>query len=447
MLYFFSLIIITISYFLFKNIAGTMAINRLNLFSYIFYMYLLIQSYIGATFIANGFSMNPVLAHVTDNTRFIGWLLISYVMIAVPLGAQIGRILFRIKQTSVLFNKYTLSSLEPFLSKNDSYLKFSLYLLSILSIFSALYVVVNIGFIPQLKIPHLNSEADVLTVRTMINRNFNGIYQIKSIFFEQMIPLLSFISFAYWKMTRKKSDQIWFIIMLLATLFVLTFTLSKSPLVLYLISFSIFYIYLNGYILWKYLIAVFMGSFLLLLFMFILIIQDRDLSLLLQHLLDRIFFHQISGTFLMLEIFPSQIEHIGFTSLSKPLSNLFFGMHSELSTRLAMEYAFPIATEEGRMNLLSTLFIGEAWANFGLLGVILAPIYIGLILSIFYYALLLSRKTPLLVSLLAYMSSRTSFASQFNQYIYNSTVIGIFLLLLLTYLFGIILKGIHENKN
>ena len=149
----------------------------------------------------------------------------------------------------------------------------------------------------------------------------------------------------------------------------------------------------------------------------------------------------------MLEIFPNEIDYLGISSISKPISTFLYGNYSEPSTRLAMEYAFQKATEEGHMNLLSTLFIGEAWANFGILGVLLAPIYIGFLLGILYYSLLLSKKTPILIGFLTYISYGTNISSQFNQYIYNSTVIGIVLLLILTYFMGVILKGINENKN
>jgi hypothetical protein len=446
MLYLYSIFIIIISYFLFKNIAGSMAFNRLNLFSMSFYYSLILMSYIGATLIANGYGNNPVLAHVSDENRILGWIIVSYVMLALPLGAYLGKKLFQIKNMTALFNQYTFSPLKPSLSKNDSHIKFLLYLLSFISSLSILYVVYKVGSIPQLKIVNVISETEVLAIRTSINRNFDGIYQIKSIFFEQMVPLLSFISFGYWRMTRKKTDLLWFSIMLLLTLFVLTFTLSKSPLVGYIIGFVIFIIYLDGYIKWKNLIFLFFLSIILIITMFFLVIRGVEFNLVLQHLFDRTIFHQVSGVFLMLEIFPDVFQHLGITSLSKPLSYFLLNTHSEPSTRIAMEFVFQQASDNGLMNLLSTLFVGEAWANFGSYGVLISPIYIGFILSIFYIYILKSNKTPILVALLAHMSFNTNLTLQFNQYIYNSTVFSILIILLAVYIFGFILQRVRHGK-
>ena len=71
-------------------------------------------------------------------------------------------------------------------------------------------MILIVGEIPQIKLLFLSSHIDVLTVRTAINRDFAGIYQIKSVLFEQLTPLLSFISYSYYRMTHLYKDKIWF---------------------------------------------------------------------------------------------------------------------------------------------------------------------------------------------------------------------------------------------
>ena len=142
----------------------------------------------------------------------------------------------------------------------------------------------------------------------------------------------------------------------------------------------------------------------------------------------------------MFQIFPNIYDHIGFSSMSKPLSNLLLNGYSDPATRLAMEYAFPSATGAGYMNLLSTLFIGESWANFGWYGAIISPIYIGMLIGSFYYFMLKSKKTPILIGFIAFFSFRVGFASQFNTYLYNSTVFVIFFLFLLSYILALMIK-------
>jgi len=447
MIYLISIIIVLTSYFLFKSVAGSMALNRLNMISVIFYFYLVFVSYIGAVFIAKGFGSNPVLNNVKHETRLFGWIVVSYVMIAVPIGIRIVRWFFRIKHIENIYNKYVFGDIVPLMSKNDSYIKLSLFFLSFLCLLSTFYVIYFVGEIPQINFFSFTSQADALLERNKINRGFMGIYAIKSVFFEHLTPLLSLISYAYYRMTNSKKDKYWFYFMLFLTLFMLTFTLAKSPLIGYGIMFMILRVYIDGFIMWKrFLFSSLLGLGGIIL-MFFVVARNADINIVLQMLFNRIFFNQISGTFLMLEIFPELYEHIGFSSISKPISDIFFGGYSDPATRLAMKFAFPGASSEGLMNLLSTLFIGEAWANFGWLGLIISPVYVGVIIGVFYYLILTSRKTPIFLGFLAYFSFKVNFASQFNQYIYNSVVFIIIFIFLFSFFYALLLKQLKQLPN
>tara|TARA_R110002072_G_C7970608_1_gene534764 strand:- start:1770 stop:3107 length:1338 start_codon:yes stop_codon:yes gene_type:complete len=445
MIYLISIIVVLISYFLFKSVAGSMALNRLNMISIIFYFYLIFMSYLGTVFIANGFGENPVLNKVSSQTRVFGWIVISYVMIGVPIGIRLSKYFFKIKCIEKTYNNYVYGNIVSLITKKDSYIKLPLYILSFFCLLSTFYVIYIVGKIPQVNFFNFTSQVDALIDRNEISRGFKGIYAIKSVFFEQLTPLLSLISYAYFRMTNSIKDRIWFYFMLFLTLFMLTFTLAKSPLISYGIMFVILKIYIDGYIKWKYfLVSSILGLFGII-FMFSIVARGTDINVVLYFLFNRIFFDQISGTFLMFEIFPSYNDFIGFTSLSKPISNLFFESYSEPATRLAMEYAFPVATEQGLMNLLSTLFIGEAWANFGWFGLIISPIYIGLIVGVFYYFILTSRKTPIFLGLLTYFSFRVNFSSQFNPYLYNSSVFIIAIIFFSSYIYALLLKQLRIN--
>jgi len=423
-----------------------MALNRLNMISVIFYFYLVFMSYIGATFIANGFGDNPVINLVTSEYRFLGWIIVSYVMMALPIGILLIKYVFKINNTANLFNNYVFGNIVPLTSKKDSYIRIFLYGLTFLSFISVIYVVLVVGKIPQLQLFGLSSQADVLMLRNSINRGFEGIYPIKSILFEQLTPLLSYIAYAYYRMTNSLKDKIWFYILLLLTLFMLTFTLSKSPLIGYGIIFMILKIYIDGYIKWKFFIAFLIIAILGIFLLFVLVVRGTNLEFVLIFLFNRIFFDQISGTFLMLQIFPDVYNHLGFSSLSRPLSSIFIGSYSEPATRLVMEYAFPAATEKGLMNLLSTLFIGEAWANFGWIGIIISPVYIGMLAGSFYYFILRSKKTPILLGFLAFFSFKVNLVSQFNQYIYNSTVFALVIIFIVSYALALMLKQTKNRK-
>ena len=101
-----------------------------------------------------------------------------------------------------------------------------------------------------------------------------------------------------------------------------------------------------------------------------------------------------------------------------------------------MEYAYPIGVAEGYMNLLSTIFIGEAWANFSYFGVLFSPIYLGFIIEIFYLFILKNRKSPLFISILVYSSYSTNFASSLNPYIFNYILWASIIILFFIYSFS-----------
>lgn len=440
-----SFIISLISFFLFKCASGTMALNRINMISVIYYYYLMFISYIGVLLIFYGYAENPVILLVTNKTIFLGWMLVSYTMIALPFGILIVKFLLKIRDSQKLFNKYAFKKIVPLLSKKDSFIRIFLYILTFLSLFSCIYMITTVKDIPQLNLLYLSNYSDVLYIRNKINREFHGIYLIKSIFFEQLTPLLSYITYSYYRLTNSFRDKIWFFLMLFLSIFALTFSLAKGTLVVYIITFLILHIYINGYIKWKKFIMFLIVSLVFLLFMFLVMVKD-SLLIVIQYLINRIFVDQISGAFLMFEIFPSKYKHIEFLSLSKPISLILFGQYSEPSTRIAMEYAFPKASELGYMNLLSTLFIGEAWANFGWTGVLLGPIYIGIIIGSFYYFILKSKKTPILLGLFAYFSFGVNIGSQFNQYIYNSTVFVLLFIFAISIFWAFMLKHINKRK-
>jgi hypothetical protein len=439
MIYFISVLVLIVSYSLFKKASGSMALNKLNMISLIFYYYLVLMSYLGSTFIANGFGENSVINLISSETRLLGWVVISYVMIALPMGILLVKHIYKVNNVAYLYERYIHLPVVPLISKKDSSLRIVLYGLTLLCFFSAIYMILVTGYIPQTKLFNLHSQADVLLLRNGIDRDFKGFYPIKSILFEQMTPLLSYVSYAYYKMTHSLKDKIWFYSLLLLSLFMLTFALAKSPLISYGIIFLVLKIYIDGAMKWKYFIAFLVFAILGIALMFVLIVRGENLEFVLIFLFNRIFFDQVSGSFLMLQIFPDVYNYLGFSSLSRPLNNLL-GSFSEPATRLAMEYVFPAATAEGTMSLLSTLFIGEAWANFGWAGIIISPIYIGIVVGVFYYFILKSKKTPVLVGFLAFFSFNVNLNAQFNQYIYNSPVFLLIIIFILSYVMALIMK-------
>ncbi|MEX9375246.1 O180 family O-antigen polymerase [Escherichia coli] len=380
---------------------------------------------------------NSVLDKVTAEYRIMGLYLILYMMIAFPLGLLfIKSFFFKVGDIGFL-TRYQNKPLVGLASTNDAHARVMLTLLTGGCALSLLYVTWSVGNIPQLSFIYHMTHDDILRIRVENSRHFNGLLFIKTIFFEQLTPLLSLVVYAFYRQTKKRYDKLLFVILFIMSLYTVTFSLSKSTLVVYLAFFIFMRIYLNGRIpVMKFFIAAAI-LFILLIFMFF-IVTDQSTADVIVYLLNRMFIDQVSGLYLMLQLFPQTYPFIGVDSLSSILSSLMGAEFVQPSTRLAMEYAFPTAVAEGKMNLLSTLFIGEAWANFGWLGVAISPLYVGIITGFIYYFVLSKRKTPLLIGLLTYCSFGTNFSSQLNMYIYNSVMISLILALGLIYFISVL---------
>ena len=95
------------------------------------------------------------------------------------------------------------------------------------------------------------------------------------------------------------------------------------------------------------------------------------------------------------------------------------------SGRIVMEIFNPAAVEAGVAGVMNTLFIGEAYANWGVPGVLLAPLFVAFSLSLSLAILLRFRKSP--VSLTLYIALFNTFTGAlqggFVDFLYNFTAI------------------------
>ncbi|WLI77670.1 hypothetical protein Q5705_03680 [Kosakonia sp. H02] len=413
-----------------------MSLGQLNIISVIFYYNIIVNSLLGGIFIYYTDVSNPVLDKVNNESRTLGLYLILYTMIAFPIGVLIAKLLFfRIGDVGFL-QRYQSKPLIGLIPGHNKLTRLTLTGLTTVCFMALCYVTFSIGIVPQLSLLSHLSHEEILRIRVMNSRAFPGLLFIKTIFFEQLTPLLSLVAYACYRLTKAHYDRCIFILLFVMSIYVVTFSLSKSTLVVYLAFFLFMHIYMVGRIpvLRFFILSV---ALLILLIIMFFVITEQSVGDVVAYLVNRMFIDQVSGMYLMLQMFPDIYSFIGFDSLSSTISELIGNDMIQPSTRLAMEYAFPVAVAEGKMNLLSTLFIGEAWANFGWFGVILSPFYVGLITGVVYYYTMAKRKTPLLLAFITYCSFGTNFSSQLNLYLYNSVMLALIFILLAFYLISV----------
>lgn len=428
-----------ISSLLFKKASGTISVSKLNMMSWIFYYELVLQSVIGAVLVVYQVDHHYLIDKlVFDNSRRLGFYAIIYTMISFPLGMLFANYLFNIKRMKILFTEYTCKYIHKEKVYNDYNIRFLLMILSLISLCSVVYVLYKIGDVPLFKLLSGKGTFDIGVFKVDVSRNFQGNEYVKNILALLLTPFLSYVAYGYKILNNSLFNRTWFWTMFFFTILILTYNYAKSPLLMYCLGFVFYRVYLNGKLSRKFLLysGLSLLGFVIGVYLFFTTGINFDLKSLFGYnmgITGRLILSQGAGTFLSFDLFPRVIDHIGFSSVSELLSNLFGMEYNMRSARLIMEQVNYNGVIGGTAGVINSLFIGEAWANFGWIGFILAPIYVGFIIQCLYLFLLKSPKTPFFISIFVWFSVHSSITGGFNDYFYNIQVLVFVVLIVFVY--------------
>ena len=449
-----SLAVLAVSFSLFKKAAGTMALNKLNMPSYIFYFHFFSMSFWGSILVVNHIDNHYLINRLAyDSSRLYGWLAIMYSMICVPAGMLIANIFFKNHDMKKLTDSYAKSRIIPLLSEKDSYIKFFLLLLSAISVFSVMYTFKSIGTIPILSLVKGESAKFLAKLRIDSSRGFQGNVYIRNIFAIGLTPILSYIAFAYYKMTKSKKDLLWFLIMVVAGVMISTYSLEKSPLLIYMIGFLLLKTLIDGRVSKKLFVFTGLALMTILILAYIFIMgadTDKIYKLFLSPntgITGRIILSQSAGTFFSFDIFPARHDFLGISSFSNLVSEIFAMPKSDRSARIIMSIIMPSAVEEGTAGVMNSLFIGEAWADFGLAGVLFSPFWVGFVIQWSYILLLKAEKTPLFLALAVYLTLKWPVSGGFNDFVYNASIVTMLFVFIIIISSALMLRMINTGKH
>ncbi len=445
-----SFCVLLLSYFLFNKVSGSLRLTQLNMISWVFFYNLILQSFIASVLVVNELDDHYMINKIQhEESRVYGWLAIQYTMIMLPLGMLFAVYLFGYKNNRRLFQDYVHRDITPALSIKDSYIRLPLYFLYTVSVLSVIYVLYSLKTIPLSGII-LGFGHEVLAgLRVEASRDFEGNLYVRNILALGLTPILSYIAYGYYRMTKSKADFLWFIILFIASFLILTYNIAKAPFVQYLLGFVFLTILIKGSVKRKTLLIV-AGSILILLVIVYVSVMGADFSILFDYntgIVGRILLGQSAGTYLSFDLFPRSIDHIGFSSVSGVLNEIANIEGSERAARLIMEKVNPKGVELGIAGVINSLFVAEAWANWGAIGVLLAPFYVGIIIQVLFMFFLTRTKTPLLLGLFTYFSYNGSVTGGVNDYIYNAGYSIIVVFFVLSYFCGLLLKQMKQSKH
>lgn len=413
----FSLICLCSSAYFFYRASGSLSPRKMNMISWIFWYSLVIQSFIASVLVVYNIDNHYGVQKIYfEKSRVQGWLAVQYCMVVLPLSMWVTLIIFKRRiNNNRVWQSFIQKDLQSCLTNRDVALRKSFYLLSLICVISVIYSFISVGMFP---FQGYISGGGVSSLRQNVTRDFGGIVYIKNIFGLALTPILSYIFYCYYRLYKEKNDLIFFVILFLASVAIVTFDYAKSPLVFYLLGFFFIKVALGDNIDYKKLFKYFLLTLSLLVGFYILAgYQDTIFSLFNSYntgLIGRLTISQAFGTYLAFDLYPIVYSHIGFSSLTD-----LFG---ESRDRMAREIMLSVNSQgiiDGTAGVVNTLFVAEAWANFGLLGVIVSVIWVGILVQLIYSTIISSNKNPVILGIYAYLTYKLPITGGFNDFLYN----------------------------
>lgn len=409
--------VIFFSFYIHSRIAP-MGLGRLNLISFTFYAHLLLAGYIGSYFILKSDAyFNVVVGEVKQETEYLVWAWLSYALIVYSVFFYLGMLAtLRKKNLRKQFIKYMIAPVQfdSFNGKASDTVKVFFFSMVFVIFFANLIWGTGVGHFMSLV---TSNPEEIFRSRTDATMGFTGIVIFKNV---GLLFTPFFCYYVYLLRDISKFHDVLFKLIFLFTFIYLFYDLAKSPVIALLLGFLFLQVYTGRVIKLWFFISFF--SLIILIFIGIYSIINDNIAFTYLFspfeggLTGRILISQISSFYRHLEIFPSIYPHIGFSSLSS-----FIGLeHQERSARLVLEHVLPSWVANGYGDQLNTIYLGEAWANFGLVGLILSPVWVGFLKGSTVAYLTKLKKTPITVAVLTVLSIRTSLNSGINDYIYNS---------------------------
>lgn len=425
--------------FSFKKASGSLSLDRLNINGVIFY-YALLLAFIGGNLIFLGFRDNYYLENWLDEACVNkAFFIMSWALIALPLTIAFVNKL-TVGKYSEFYKKYQKKEVILTAKSSNTIFTFTV-ILAVISTAALVYTFYCIGYIPQWQL--LKGNIGILSQRENIKRYFTGNQYIRNLAALTLMPTLSYMAYICCKVKKEPKWKYLFWYLFFCSVLCKTHDFEKAPILTYLSYFYLIDILLGKKLrLKRVCIFAFAASAYILFAYIVLLGHDGSILTLSGGPLGRIFISQIVGLFLHVQTFPSKSAFLNGASFSKTLAWIFGGEHGIRSGRVVMTAFNPSGVRAGTAGVINTLFVAEAYANFDIVGVIVAPICVGLIIALVSNFILKQKKDPLYLTL--YIACANWFVSSltggFTDYFFNPFII--ILIAVFVYIKAVLNRGI-----
>jgi hypothetical protein len=439
-----SILTVYISVKLFSQACGSMSILKLNTVSYVFYFQIVTSSIVASVLMAMGMlDYHGDLALVSYEVKIEAWIWTMYSLLLMPASMILLNYVMRInaKERFAQFLNEDINIQGSEIRNKLAIICFTLFSAAVLS-----YVLYYTGKVPLFTLL-IDGDVEGANIgRITSRRDFQGINHIKNLLGLIMIPVITYYSYFMMRTKKKMFYFIFFLINFGLALVMVAHDIQKAPIAFFVIGLAIAEVfYSKGISLKTFVLLVVLPVGLILIGYSL--TTDKGFS---DQLLNvnsgfygRTFLIGYFGFPLSLELFPDVIT-IPTYAVGIPkalLDNI--DVNSLESARLLKMYVHPETIISGKGNLYSGFYMGEAWANYGYLGLLIAPAIVGFVLQAVHLFLLTHKKNPLLLAFYIGLTVKWVVASGFVNFLYLKLLIWPLVLYLIT---NYILKKILKVK-
>lgn len=397
---------------------------KLNTVSYVFYVQIITSGLVASVLLAIGVvDYHPDISEVTYSTKIEAWLWTMYSVLIMPAGMLILNRFLNVDGRK-LFDEYLKSPIVIRGTENRN--KMALILLTFFSVGVLAYILYFTKDVPLYTLVVEGNAEQANIDRITARRNFGGIVYIKNLLGLIMIPVVSYYAYILMRQYKRFFYIAIFLINLGVSLLLVSHDVQKAPIAFYILGFALLEVFLSkGISVRTFLTFVVLPVFLILVG-YGMTTEHGAFDQLLRFnsgFYGRTFLIGYFGFPLSLELFPDVITTetygVGIPSFILESTNL----NATESARLLKMYIHPESVNAGMGNLYSGYYMGEAWANYGYAGLIIAPLIVGLVVQSVHLYLLKNAKNPWLIAFYVALTVKWVVGSGFVNFLFLKLLI------------------------
>jgi len=283
-----------------------------------------------------------------------------------------------------------------------------------------------------------SSNSDL--ARSLMGNDFSGKYHWYSLIMHDLFNIVTFTLFSAFLLTKRKIPFLLFLIAFIGNSFTAVMATEKGPFAQILIGLLLVYgiTLLKGKIPIKATIILLITLFSSLIIFYIFFMGSKDVFSAFVSIFSRALAGSIQPAYHYLEFFPYHQDFLMGRSFPNPGGIL--PIEPYRMTVEVMNWVNP--NDYGIVGTMPTVFWAEAYANFGVLGVILVPFVIGVVLYAVYYLVDKLENTPLKIGFFVWLMQHFKSLSitGFSGYIIDFYFIMLTFILILSIAFANRLK-------